>query len=74
MTIRRIAEDAYFVPSYSDSTLVHFQFEGTIQGISVGDSEPDGIAEIGEVPLEQEQEPFSEQDFDHAVRRVIRRP
>ena len=37
--IIKIAEDAYFVPSYSGATIVPFQYQGTIAGVSVSDAE-----------------------------------
>lgn len=73
MTIRKVAEGAYFVPSYSEDTIASFQSGMTNQGISVLSTEDDDSVETLEVLSGQGERPFSGQDFYDAVRRVIRR-
>ena len=60
MTIRRVGEGAYFVPSYSVSTLVVFQEGFTNQGIAL----PEEIGWITGDPQILEGQPFADKPFE----------
>ena len=63
MKIEKVAEGAYFVPSYSEQTIAWSPFGYTIQGLvfdeTFEDTEP--------VQVEQD-EPFTKADFEQALK------
>ena len=60
MTIEKIASGAYFVPSYSVSTLAGYQGGGTNQGVSVSDH-VETPGEISEQPLDHNNLPLNDE-------------
>lgn len=65
MNIQKIAEGAYFVPSYSEQTIAWSPFGYTIQGL-VFEENPE---ESEPFPAKQEP-PFTKDDFEQALRKV----
>ncbi|MCJ7634636.1 hypothetical protein MUP77_19870 [Candidatus Bathyarchaeota archaeon] len=67
MNIRQVAEGAYFVPSYSEQTVLSYQPQFTNQTIIVKEIEEETIVPAIE---EIEENVFSKDDFEKALRRV----
>ena len=51
MTIEKVADDAYFVPSYSVSTLAGYQEGVTNQGVTNQGVANQGVAVVGHVEI-----------------------
>lgn len=68
MKIEKIADGAYFVPSYSEQTIAWSPFGFTIQGLALDET----FEETEPVQVEQE-EPFTKDDFEVALGKVSRR-
>jgi len=68
MKIEKIAEGAYFIPSYSEQTIAWSPFGYTIQGLSF-----DEIPEDTEPVQVKQEQPFTKGDFDQALRKVSRK-
>lgn len=68
MSIQKIAEGAYFVPSYSEQTIAWSPFGYSIQGL-IFEEMPE---EAEPLVVEQEQ-PFTKDDFEQALRKVSRK-
>ncbi|MDO9333979.1 MAG: hypothetical protein Q7T57_05600 [Dehalococcoidales bacterium] len=68
MNVQKIAEGAYFVPSYSEQTIAWSPSGYTIQGL-VFEENPEGAE-----PLLAEQElPFTKDDFEEVLKKVSRK-
>ena len=68
MTTEKIAEGAYFVPSYSEQTIAWSPFGYTIQGVSFEE-----MTEEAEPLLVEEEQPFSKTDFERDLGKVSQR-
>lgn len=64
MKIEKIAEGAYFVPSYSEQTIVWYPYGVTIQGLGFEEQLED--AEF--MPIE-EKRPFTKDDFEQGLKK-----
>ncbi len=67
MTIQKIAEGAYFLPSYSEQTIAWSPFGYTIQGLAFDETSEDIE------PVQAEHHPFTKDDFDRSLRKVSQR-
>ena len=67
MTIRKIAEGAFFVPSYSEQTVVPFQPSITNQTITARDIGDETVVQSIEVG---EGDTFTKGEFGKALRKV----
>lgn len=68
MNIQKIADGAYFVPSYSEQTIAWSPFGYTIQGLAFEETDEDAKP----AQVEQEQ-PFTKNDFKQGLRKVNRK-
>ena len=67
MAIRKITEWAYFVPAYSEQTIVSYQPSIASQTITAIENEEGVIAPTLEVT---EEENFTKEDFERALRKI----
>lgn len=65
MKIRKVSEGAYFVPSYSEQTVLSYQPLISNQTITVKGPEDEGLI----APLEEEGN-FTKEDFEKALKRI----
>ncbi len=68
MKIQQVGQSAYFVPSYSEQTIIPFQPSITNQTVTTKEFEEDTIqtdTEYGDV--------FTKQDFEKALKKVSRK-
>lgn len=63
MKIERIADGAYFVPSYSVATLAGYLAGVTTQGVSVADHFEDQV-ETSKDSQDAQDQPFGQLDFE----------
>lgn len=68
MNIQKIADGAFFIPSYSEQTIAWSPIGYTFQGLAF-----DEICEDTEPVQFVQGEPFSKDDFEQALRRVSRK-
>ncbi|HUV56003.1 MAG TPA: hypothetical protein VMV84_02100 [Dehalococcoidales bacterium] len=68
MKIRQVGQGAYFVPSYSEQTIIHFQPSITNQTVTTKEFEEDIIP----VTLEGE-DIFTKIDFEKALKKASHR-
>lgn len=68
MNIQKIAEGAYFVPSYSEQTIAWSPSGYTIQGLVFEE-----IPEEAEPFLAEKEPPFTKDDFEKALKKVARK-
>lgn len=69
MGVQKIAEGAYFVPSYSVQTIVWSPVGYTIQGVTFEEVPND----VDAIPYDEQGQPFTKDDFEQALRKVSRR-
>ena len=68
MKVQKIAEGAYFVPSYSEQTIAWYPFGYAIQGSTFEE-----LPEEAEPILAEQEQPFTKDDFKQALRKVSRK-
>lgn len=69
MKARKVGEGAYFVPSYSEQTIVPFQPTITAQTVTTTEFEEEEV-----IPTSTEtKDVFTRRDFEKALKRVSRR-